>query len=126
MSALDNQIGGSHYKSGYQPVELFARLSLNAFQANIIKYLSRFKRKNGREDLEKAMHYTQLMGELQPLSIIGAYPFDFWWSELESFIKANGIEDDTTIQAMIAVVKSDCKEAERYIKILILLNYGER
>lgn len=62
--ALNNQIGGSHYKDmPFQPVELFAKTHCTAFQANIWKYISRYKTKNGKEDVEKCMHYAELAKE---------------------------------------------------------------
>lgn len=63
--AFNNQIGGSHYKDmPFQPVELFALTKCTAFQANIWKYITRYKHKNGKEDVEKAIHYAQLALEL--------------------------------------------------------------
>ena len=61
MSALDKQVGGRHYLSGnYQPVELWAALDLNGFQASIIEYVTRHKNKNGAEDIDKAIHFVEL------------------------------------------------------------------
>ena len=58
---LDIQIGGNHYKKmPFQPVELFAKTHCTAFQANIWKYITRYKYKNGKEDIEKCKHYAQL------------------------------------------------------------------
>ena len=71
--ALDNQIGGSHYKDmPFQPVELFAKTHCTAFQANIWKYISRYKTKNGKEDVEKCMHYAELAKELKCNGQLGA------------------------------------------------------
>ncbi len=65
MKALDVQIGGSHYKNmAMQPVELFAKTHCTAFQANIWKYITRYKHKNGAEDIKKCMHYAKLAKEL--------------------------------------------------------------
>lgn len=61
MKASEVQIGGSHYKNmKMQPVELFALTKCTAFQANIWKYIARYKYKNGKQDIEKAIHYAQL------------------------------------------------------------------
>lgn len=61
MKATETQIGGYHYKNmKMQPVELFALTKCTAFQANIWKYITRYKQKNGKEDIKKAMHYAQL------------------------------------------------------------------
>lgn len=65
MKATETQIGGNHYKDmKMQPVELFALTKCTAFQANIWKYIARYKCKNGKEDIEKAIHYAQLALEL--------------------------------------------------------------
>ena len=66
-SALDEQVGGDHYKKlGVQPVEFISVINANFFQGNVIKYVTRYKDKNGIKDLEKAKHYLELMKELKP------------------------------------------------------------
>lgn len=66
MIALKGQVGGTHYKDmPYQPVELYARTQCTPFQANIWKYISRYPRKNGLEDIRKCIHYAQLAIELK-------------------------------------------------------------
>ena len=58
---LDIQIGGDHYKSlEYQPIEFFEDLHLDAFKANVIKYVARWRKKGGVEDLKKALHYATI------------------------------------------------------------------
>ena len=73
MSALDIQIGGSHYRNkGIQPIELIVALNLNFIEGNIVKYITRYKEKNGIQDLMKCIHYSQLAIELKcirPISI---------------------------------------------------------
>ena len=57
----DKQIGGSHYKSFHiQPYEFISKNDLNFFQGNVIKYVCRYKHKNGIEYLEKIKHYCDL------------------------------------------------------------------
>lgn len=71
--ALTTQVGGIHYKSmKYQPVVLFAITHCTAFQANIWKYISRYKAKNGKEDIEKCMHYAELAREFDCKGHLGA------------------------------------------------------
>lgn len=66
MSALDMQAGGSHYKNlAIQPVEYIQANGLDYFQGNIVKYITRHKTKNGAEDIKKAIHYCQLILELE-------------------------------------------------------------
>ena len=66
MSALDTQAGGSHYKNlAIQPVEYIQANGLDYLQGNIVKYITRHKTKNGAEDIKKAIHYCQLILELE-------------------------------------------------------------
>lgn len=64
--ASSKQEGGSHYKEmAIQPTEFIHENSLDYFQGNVIKYVSRHKTKNGAEDVKKAIHYCQLILEYQ-------------------------------------------------------------
>lgn len=65
MSAFEKQIGGSHYKMAIQPVEFIEKNNLGFCVGNCIKYLCRYKQKNGKQDLEKAKHYIDLLIELE-------------------------------------------------------------
>lgn len=66
MTALDVQIGGDHYKSmPIQPVEFIHANKIPYLEGNVIKYVSRWRSKNGIADLEKAKHYLQLLIELE-------------------------------------------------------------
>lgn len=63
-SALASQVGGSHYKNyAIQPIEYIMENRLDYLQGNVVKYVTRFKDKNGVEDLKKAAHYLQIMIE---------------------------------------------------------------
>ena len=65
-SALDEQIGGTHYKDvTIQPVEYIERNNLGFCAGNVVKYVTRYKQKGGKEDLMKARHYIDLMLELE-------------------------------------------------------------
>ena len=66
MSALNTQVGGSHYKNmTIQPVEFIERNNLGFCVGNVIKYVCRYKDKNGIEDLKKARHYVDLLIEIE-------------------------------------------------------------
>lgn len=65
-SALDVQVGGSHYKDlAIQPVEYIHANKLCYLEGNVIKYVTRWRKKNGVADLEKARHYIDLLIELE-------------------------------------------------------------
>jgi hypothetical protein len=64
-SALDVQVGGSHYKTlAIQPAEYCFRNKLGGLELAVIKYVTRWRQKNGVEDLKKARHTLDLMIEL--------------------------------------------------------------
>lgn len=64
MESLKIQVGGQHYKVlKIQPVEYIYANNLGYLEGNVIKYVTRHKLKNGRQDLEKAIHYLQLLLE---------------------------------------------------------------
>ena len=65
-SALDRQVGGEHYKNfKIQPIEFITANKLSFIQGSIIKYICRYNKKNGKEDIDKAIHYCQLFKELE-------------------------------------------------------------
>lgn len=64
MTASKRQIGGSHYsRFAIQPSEFVHRNGLGWCEGNAIKYVCRHGSKNGRQDIEKAIHYLQLLLE---------------------------------------------------------------
>jgi len=66
MDALEKQVEGSHYKDlPIQPVEYIYANALGYFEGNVIKYVSRWRKKNGIADLEKAKHYIELLIQLE-------------------------------------------------------------
>ena len=66
MSALTQQVAGSHYKElPIQPVEYIHANGLGYFEGNVVKYVTRWKSKGGIADLEKAKHYIELLIELE-------------------------------------------------------------
>ena len=65
--AILKQIGGSHYKD--MPIQVSDYVysnNFNWYQGNIVKYISRYNKKNQNTDLQiqdikKAIHYAQLL-----------------------------------------------------------------
>jgi hypothetical protein len=59
-----SQVGGTHYDNmAISPLEYIEANELDFAQGNVIKYVSRYKEKNGLEDLLKAEHYIQVLIE---------------------------------------------------------------
>lgn len=120
-SALDEQVGGDHYrKLGIQPIELIRDINANFFQGNVIKYVTRYKDKNGVKDLEKAKHYLELMRELHPdnnSNKITSYEID----SVNEYICVNNIDTDAAKIIRIVSLCGDDKidEAIGFIDNLI-------
>mgnify|MGYP006275853705 CR=1 FL=1 len=65
-SAFSHQEGGEHYKAmEIQPVEFIHRNGLGFMEGNVIKYITRWRLKNGIQDLRKARHYIDLLIEME-------------------------------------------------------------
>ena len=65
MSANDKQPGGSHYRAAYQHWDFIADTGLGYFEAQVTKYISRHRKKNGLLDVLKAEHFLEKMIELR-------------------------------------------------------------
>ncbi len=66
MTADATQVGGSHYKDkAVQPWDYIVANGLGYLEGNVVKYISRYKEKNGLQDLEKARHYLDKLIEVE-------------------------------------------------------------
>ena len=60
------QIGGDHYKNqGIQPWDFIVANNMGFLDGNVVKYVTRYKQKNGLQDLEKARHYLDKLIEVE-------------------------------------------------------------
>lgn len=65
-TALARQVGGTHYKDQpIQHVEFCQRNQIPWCESAAIKYIIRHKKKNGKEDIKKAIHYLELLLQLE-------------------------------------------------------------
>lgn len=73
MSALDEQVGGSHYKTmRIQPAVYCHLNNIGKLEGDAIAYVSRWRSKNGLEDIRKAIHTLQLLIEIEEQDAKGA------------------------------------------------------
>ena len=64
MKASDKQVGGEHYKDlAIQPIHYIRKNNLGWYEGNIVKYITRHAAKGGRKDIEKVIHYAELLLE---------------------------------------------------------------
>ena len=106
MSANDKQIGGSHYKSKSECWDYIIDNNLGYLEGTAIKYLTRWRKKNGIEDLRKAIHFIEKLIEVESAkkqnTVISAKDFvvqeqQYHWN-LDDVMRAWGakIEADKT------------------------------
>ena len=64
--ALELQVGGDHYKQlKIQPIEYNHANNIPFAEGSVIKYVTRWRSKNGIKDLEKARHFIDMLIELE-------------------------------------------------------------
>lgn len=129
--AVDTQVGGDHYKKlGYQPIELIHKLGLDFFQGNMLKYITRYKYKNGQEDLAKCIHYAKLAYELGPkdtLVITRKYvrPKEEILEEIMLYKKENKLSNLQT-EIILAIYNYNMKRVILYTKCTKWLIAGKK
>ncbi len=65
LTANQRQVGGDHYKNGaLEHWDLIERHGIGYLEGCATKYIARWRKKNGLQDLEKADHYVQKLIEL--------------------------------------------------------------
>ena len=62
-SVRDQQVGGTHYQKAIQPWDIISEWKLDFWEGNIVKYILRYKDKDGVRDLKKAKHYLEYLIE---------------------------------------------------------------
>jgi hypothetical protein len=60
---MSKQVAGDHYSMAIPPVEYITRNKLDFNRGNIVKYVSRDKRKNKDEDIKKIIDYALIILE---------------------------------------------------------------
>lgn len=64
-SANDRQVGGEHYKADIQHWDFVLANGLGYLEGQISKYVTRWRKKNGMQDLYKARHYLEKLIEVE-------------------------------------------------------------
>lgn len=92
MTANEHQVGGDHYKSEYQHWDWVLVCHLDYLEGQATRYVSRWRKKNGLQDLRKALHFVDKMIEHwgEGASRMGVSIAE---SETLRFAKANNLPD---------------------------------
>ena len=60
------QVGGTHYSDlTIEPIQFIETNNLGYHEGNVVKYVSRWRNKNGLEDLKKAQWYIERLITIQ-------------------------------------------------------------
>jgi hypothetical protein len=92
MSANDTQVGGDHYRveDGPQHWDLMKHYGPGYYIGNATKYLTRWRKKNGVEDLKKSRHYVVKLDELAKAGQVFPWPVPkFTDMDFITFVKKN-------------------------------------
>lgn len=85
MQANQRQVGGSHYGGGeYQHWDYAHDAKLHGLTWTATKYVGRARKKNGKEDLEKALHYIDKAEELRIVGSTATYRVGAFWRYVTS------------------------------------------
>lgn len=64
--SLGSQVGGEHYKNlAIEPVEYAHENNLGFMEGSVVKYVTRYKDKEGVKDLMKAIHFLEMLIEME-------------------------------------------------------------
>lgn len=124
MNPNNRQVAGSHYSATIQHWD-YVLLALDGryLEGNITKYVCRHRKKNGVQDLEKAMHYLEKLqsvyvaGLLKPMSTLPPVSLN-----VTEFISGNTLNN---AEAMICMRLTQWRDAadlelvQSYIRELI-------
>lgn len=95
--ANNKQVGGTHYKqfTDYEPWDVVNAWGLGYLDGTALKYLSRWKHKNGVEDLKKCVHFIEKLIETE---LAKFPPSDVAKRPLIRSVRRPSIPDDALVQ----------------------------
>ena len=116
MKATDIQEGGTHYRAyPIQPIQYIVANGIGFLAGNVIKYVTRYGRKNGAEDIRKAIHYLQLILEFEyPTAVNSANTPKCPWCNGAGgnhLPACRGLEEEE-LQRRANYGQTDCKNAQ--------------
>src|ERR1700693_834866 len=89
------QVGGNHYKSTFEHWDLVIAVSMGYMEGNATRYVARWRKKGGVEDLKKALHYVEKL--LSVARLVAPYrgssflSTDWITAEVNKFGEANSL-----------------------------------
>lgn len=125
MSANESQIGGSHYKTGYEHWDWALDVGIGCLEYAASKYLARLGKKDGEaysQAVGKTGHYVVKILENAPRLMIRPRMPRRWVSQQTiKFCEVNGLSGEVqTILQLLACweLPSDLREVQRLVQKL--------
>lgn len=119
MASIANevQVSGTHYQTAFQHWDFIAEgFGASYFKGVITKYIVRWRKKNGLEDLRKARHYVEKLIELCEQ---GKVRMPLPWTDSTDFIQANNME---VVDATIFEDVCKATNAEELQRAMLLID----
>lgn len=125
-TANERQIGGGHYQSTYQHWDWVLKTGIGYLEACATKYVSRWRRKDGVQGLEKAEHYVQkiMENEAKVLANRPVLDLEFNREEALEFAAINKLDyRETCVCEILATwtTQSDLRKAQAHLQDLIFV-----
>ena len=122
MTANERQIGGQHYKTKYEHWDMVPKVGLGYFDGTATAYVTRWRKKDGVRDLEKALHFVDKLIEVTHYDERRNLSRNEIAEEIERYVDANKLGDpEHNIILVLCTFKSsmDLKLARDMIACLI-------
>lgn len=112
MRANETQVGGTHYEGRFQHWDFTVAVLRNRYlEGQITKYVSRWRKKNGLQDLQKAEHFLhKLAEEYKDGRVSPLMPMKMMSKEALGYCVANELEGDDRIVIMAVASWSSIHE----------------
>jgi len=123
----EKQVGGSHYRAGFQHWDLVAYNHMGYFEAQITKYITRWKKKNGAQDVEKSCHYLEKLQSLLEAKVL-EYPPARRIVKLDEFAGQNKLSllERLIFQIVMSYTsKEELLALKGYLDLLLEQAHGE-
>lgn len=102
MAEHIDQVGGTHYQAAYQHWDWCSETGIGYLEGNATKYLARFRKKHGVDDLKKAQSYVQKLQVVAVEVPAGARP-GYSPSKLARFINSSGLSGSVEAALIVSI-----------------------
>lgn len=104
----DRQVGGDHYRAQYQHWDWVTDLNIPYLIGCATKYIIRWKRKGGAEDIQKAIHYLEKYVSLEAPDTVRQFAYSRPEYKLTNdFLTANDVgQEESEIVWIIMILIS--------------------